>query len=283
MHHDWSRLEVEAAVADYLAMLHGELSGAPYNKAEHRRNLAGQLHGRSDGAIERKHQNISAALIALGFAYIPGYKPLRNFQQLLFDVVADRLANDAELTTLLSRQVETPVEVPTVDDILAAMVAPPTSGSGREPAALGRVRDLTLRHPGYDYLAREARNRSLGAAGEEFVVRFEQARLLVAGRDRLSGRVERVSETKGDGLGFDVLSFEATGTERWIEVKTTAYGMDTPFYVTRNEVAVSREARERYHLYRAFEFRKQPRLYSKKGALAEEFRLDPAVFAATVA
>ena len=66
-------------------------------------------------------------------------------------------------------------------------------------------------------------------------------------------------------------------------MKTTAYGKETPFYVSRNEVAVSQGARERYHLYRAFEFRKQPKLFSKRGALAEEFKLDPIVFSATVA
>ena len=37
---DWSRLEVEAAVADYLDMLALELRDEPFNKAEHNRNLA---------------------------------------------------------------------------------------------------------------------------------------------------------------------------------------------------------------------------------------------------
>ena len=34
---DWTRLEVEAVVEDYLAMLSAELSGTPYNKSAHRR------------------------------------------------------------------------------------------------------------------------------------------------------------------------------------------------------------------------------------------------------
>ena len=41
---------------------------------------------------------------------------------------------------------------------------------------------------------------------------------------RLAARVDRVSETRGDGLGYDVLSFETSGRERLIEVKTTNYG-----------------------------------------------------------
>lgn len=36
---DWSRLEVEATVADYVAMLESEIRGEPYSKAEHRRAL----------------------------------------------------------------------------------------------------------------------------------------------------------------------------------------------------------------------------------------------------
>ena len=38
---DWSRLEVEATVSDYLAMLAKELAGVPYNKTTHRRQLVG--------------------------------------------------------------------------------------------------------------------------------------------------------------------------------------------------------------------------------------------------
>ena len=78
----WSHEEVEAIVADYFKMLDNELRGIHYNKTEHRRALSILLNTRSDGSIERKHQNISAVLIDQGFPYIAGYKPLRNYQQL---------------------------------------------------------------------------------------------------------------------------------------------------------------------------------------------------------
>lgn len=85
---DWSREEVEATVADYLAMLASELAGVHYNKAAQRRELAKLLDNRSEQAIEFKHANISAVLIDLGFPYIPGYKPRSNYQQLLYEVVS---------------------------------------------------------------------------------------------------------------------------------------------------------------------------------------------------
>jgi hypothetical protein len=75
---DWSREEVEAIVADYLQMLTMELAGQSYSKTAHRQQLQSKLNNRSDGSIEFKHGNISAALIDLGFPYIRGYKPRTN-------------------------------------------------------------------------------------------------------------------------------------------------------------------------------------------------------------
>src|SRR6476660_5021399 len=105
---DWSRLEVEAAVADYLDMLALELRGEQFNKAEHNRNLVRVLNGRTHGSIERKHQNISAVLIELGYPYIDGYKPLRNYQELLRDVVEERLLSLPDLDNEIASLVVTP-------------------------------------------------------------------------------------------------------------------------------------------------------------------------------
>ena len=79
---DWSRVEVEAIVADYLYMLTLELAGQSYNKTKHRENLAQKLQGRSAPSIEFKHSNISAAMVDLGFPYICRYKPRSNYQAL---------------------------------------------------------------------------------------------------------------------------------------------------------------------------------------------------------
>jgi hypothetical protein len=274
----WSREEVEATVADYFDMLNEELHRRSYNKSQHRRRLALLLDGRTEAAIERKHQNISAVLIELGFVYIVGYKPLRNYQALLFESVADRLSSSQALSQLVRSEVSQPAQVPNVDNILGTLVDPPL----RDPDQPARERPAIWQASRVDYLAIEANNRSLGAAGEEFVVRFERARLIQSGHQRLADRVERVSETRGDGLGFDVLSYEISGRERLIEVKTTAYGASTPFFVTRNEVAVSQDAHEQFHLYRAFTFRTRPRLFSKQGAIDQSFSLEPSTFEATI-
>jgi hypothetical protein len=282
MGEDWSREEVEATVTDYFGMLDKELRGLEYNKTEHRRQLSGRLSMRSDGAIERKHQNISAILIELGFPYISGYKPLRNYQQLLYDVVLSRLDNSKPLVDIVRVQVAQPATVPVLDNILAALVDPPAADLSGHHNVGTSVRELPSAQYRVNYLAQEAKNNLLGKAGEQFVVRFEKARLIHAGLERLALKVEHVSETQGDSAGFDVLSFEITGHERFIEVKTTAYGALTPFFVTRNEVAVSHKEATGYYLYRAFNFRRQPKLFAKQGPLDRSFNLEPLQYMASL-
>ena len=85
--------------------------------------------------------------------------------------------------------------------------------------------------------------------------------------------------TCGDGVGFDVLSFdEADDSERFIEVKTTGLGKHFPFYVTANEVRCSEDCPDRFRLYRVFDFSRDPRVYVVGGALSRECRLEPAVY-----
>lgn len=132
-----------------------------------------------------------------------------------------------------------------------------------------------------DYLAREARNQSLGFAGEEFVVQFERWRLNQMGERKLADRVEHVSQSKGDGLGYDVLSFDTNGRERLIEVKTTSFGRDIPFFVTRGELALSKTQSDQFHLYRVFDFRKAPRLFDLHGPLDRYCVLDAVTYKAS--
>lgn len=278
---DWSREEVEATVANYLTMLAAELRGEPYSKAEHRRRLVRQLSDRSEGAVERKHMNVSAVLMALGHPFIDGYKPYRNYQQLLFEVVEVHLSANAELSAIVESELAAELPSPLVSDPLAIWDSAPiaaSTGIVSEPLAAY----TGTAHTGLDYLSRDARNKALGTAGEELVLRVESARLLAAGQRTLSNRVEHVAQTEGDGLGYDVLSFETDGRERLIEVKTTSFGKRTPFFVSPNEVQCSVARKEMFHLYRLYNFRRAPRLYSVSGALDASFRLEATQYAAHV-
>lgn len=276
----WSREEVEAAVADYLHMLTMELAGQTYNKSIHRRALQEKLHSRSEGSIERKHQNISAVLIELGCPYISGYKPLSNYQAILLDVVLDRLKQDLLFDRSAISAAEQPAAMPLDPDFKLVFEEPPLASNVSEPSTPYKTQRVGIQR---DYLDREARNRSLGAAGEAFVLAFERHRLLTLGKSNLCDKVEHVSKTKGDGLGFDVLSFEPNGRERFIEVKTTAFGKETPFYISRNEAEFSSTFAEQFHLYRLFEFRRQPRMFDLSGRIQDKVRLDPVSYLARFA
>src|SRR5262249_37869425 len=122
-----------------------------------------------------------------------------------------------------------------------------------------------------DFVAREALNRGLGLEGEKFVLNFETARLRAEGKARLADRIEHVSAERGDGAGFDIKSFEADGSDRLIEVKTTGYGKETPFYVTSREMDTSRRLENQYQLYRVYQFRPKmkPGLFALPGAIED--------------
>lgn len=274
---DWSALEVEACVADYLTMLTLELNGQRYSKTEHANALLQKLDGRSRPSLEFKHCNISAVMLALGYPYIDGYKPRGNYQALLTDIVDAQAQANAALQDAAQAAVLKPAIASTSPIQHVVWVPAPRTSRVRETSGDYAPRFSPAKR---DYLAQEARNRSLGRAGELFVVELEARRLHVAGKKVLSERVEHVAATRGDGMGYDVLSFEEDGSERLIEVKTTAFGELTPFFVSRNELARSETDAERYHLYRVFDFRNRARLFQLPGAITASCTLEPTTYLA---
>lgn len=275
----WSDFEVEAAVEDYFNMLRLELSGRKYNKTKHRRALMGVLNDRSDGSVELKHQNISAVLIEMGIPYIDGYKPRFNYQRsLLPAAIVSYLKNNPEIQALFEADSEVTPSIPAVEDFLAALEKPPIPEERKVPAV---AEPRAFYNPnGVNYLEREARNQSLGEAGEHFVINFERARLIRVGKESLADRIEQVSASIGPSAGFDIRSFEEDGSDRFIEAKTTKYGKNTPFFVTPSELRFSRGNSSRYYLYRIFKFRETPRLFALHGNLEERCSIEPSEFIA---
>lgn len=279
----WSSAEVEAVVAAYLEMLKLELQGQRFNKRERNRRLVSELASRTPGSVERKHQNISAALIDLGFPWIEGYKPLSNYQRLLSKVVKSQVESEPGLLQLFHEEAtaSVPIVEPTKDAVsLDALVEPPRTKDYK--AYLRRLHSLDIHPQRLNYLALEAENATQGEAGERWVLAYERLRLTRLAREDLADRVEWVSRQEGDHLGFDIRSWEATGNDRLIEVKTTKRGKETPFFVSRNEVRVSRKHNKAYYLYRLFRFRRGPRLFAIRGPLEKSCFLDAYVYEARV-
>lgn len=259
---DWSRIEVEAIVAAYRHMLTLQLSGQSYNKSAFRRALLPKLNNRSEKAIENKHQNISAILKSLDFPWIPGYKPFGHFQKLLYEVVESQFANDKQFDEIALTATSLPATSPLIEDFSNVLVAPPQLVTKAKETSPFPYCPSPIKR---DYLQREARNISLGKAGEEFVLNFEHFRLHKLGHKKLADKVDHVSVSKGDGLGYDILSFEPDGRERYIEVKTTAFAKETPFFISRGEIQFAKNYEDQFHLYRLYEFRKSPKLFDLVG------------------
>lgn len=93
-----------------------------------------------------------------------------------------------------------------------------------------------------------------GAEGEKWLVSILQSELRSLGRDDLAARVDHVSVTKGDGTGYDILSFDPHDNEIYVEVKTTKSSAETPFYLTKNEIGFARDNEAKYRLYRIFDW-----------------------------
>jgi hypothetical protein len=280
----WSRYEVDLIVTDYFQMLRAELAGEPYSRADHSRALLPLMNGRSKSSVENKHQNISAVLAGKGLPYIGGYKPARNYQKaILPQAVEEYLIRHPDFfDSLADGVVLKPLAAPVIGDRPVEAIF-----EDRPEGILVPSNDekpwLSRKGKRIDFARRDAMNRHLGQLGEEFVIEVEKRRLLFHRRDDLAAKVEWVAATCGDGVGFDVLSFdEDDDSERFIEVKTTGLGKHFPFYVTAKELRCSEDCPERFRLYRVFNFSREPRIYAIPGPLTRECRLEPVEYRASI-
>jgi hypothetical protein len=107
-----------------------------------------------------------------------------------------------------------------------------------------------------DYLDQAKENQNIGDLGELLVVKNERDRLASMGLDDLADLVEHSSVQVGDGLGYDIRSFEETGEYRYIEVKTTTGAINTPFFMSQNERDFAVSHPNSYLLVRVFAFNK---------------------------
>ena len=85
------------------------------------------------------------------------------------------------------------------------------------------------RKPNYEEINRK--KTAAGAAGEEFVLNYERKNNI-----KYRGKINRVS-LEDDSLGYDIISCDASGNKKHIEVKTCMHGgIDkVDFYLTSNE------------------------------------------------
>jgi len=266
---DWSAEEVQATVASYFEMLALEAAQEPYNKSVHNSQLRQVLRGRSKGSVEMKHQNVSAVLSGLGLPFIPGYKPRGNTQLLLRQQVQRFVLDHSEAVRKIVDSLEE-VKPASAKTFSAVVVDPPPV----ETVAKLDIGPRTRLPRKLDYAARDELNRTLGRAGEQWALEYEQHRLLQEGLGELFQRVDWVSDRLGDGAGYDILSFESALEPRYIEVKTTNGTFASSFVISRNELDFAREVDDAFCLYRLFQFRDAPSMYVLRGDISKQLHLE---------
>ncbi len=102
-----------------------------------------------------------------------------------------------------------------------------------------------------DFLKQQKENQRIGDFGEKYVLLYEQERIK---KWSLKKTVEHVSKSRGDGLGYDILSYDENSLPKYIEVKTTKAGLSAQFFITRNELECSKNDQDSYFLYRLYNF-----------------------------
>ncbi|MBD8590397.1 DUF3883 domain-containing protein [Peribacillus simplex] len=164
--------------------------------------------------------------------------------------------------------------------IIREVEAPSTAGVSKN-LTTGKE---TLRTPKRnDYVKQQKKNSKIGFIGEQLILIKEMEMLRKAGMHVLADKVDHVSITKGDGMGFDIKSFTIEGEEKYIEVKTTTGGINTPFYIEESEVTFSRDNASKYYLVRVFNYDKDTgnaELFIKKGDVEKNFLLQPKTYIA---
>ncbi|WP_461536960.1 protein NO VEIN domain-containing protein [Spongorhabdus nitratireducens] len=278
MSKDWTSEELTAIVADYFSMLAQELAGKKYNKTQHRRTLLTKIPLRSSGSIEFKHQNISAVLHQLNLPSISGYKPLHNFQGSLVGAVEAWLEANPDLLHIIKSDVQLKVSSRVTADFKTWLDMPPPIQPPKQVTVFNRK---VTKISAVNWLAKEAANQSLGLAGEQLVLEYEDQRLRGLGKKKLAEKIEHTSKEIGDGTGFDILSFNQSGEPRHIEVKTTRYGKNTPFWLSANELSFSESNPESYYLYRVYNFRCTPKLFMLDGLITDHCQLKAQQYMAT--
>lgn len=139
-----------------------------------------------------------------------------------------------------------------------AMKYEPTKKDDKTPIKQIKVKHGTLTQSHYkpvvlekgkttDYEKAQKEKAKIGLLGEEVVIQHENERLFKIGK-----KAELVSKTKGDGLGYDVLSYNDDGSKRYIEVKSTNSSERTTFYITATELAACKKYGEAYYIYRLY-------------------------------
>lgn len=122
-----------------------------------------------------------------------------------------------------------------------------------------------------DYSEQQAISQKIGDRGEELVLRNEIEKIKQWGLpNEILSKVRRVS-LESDDYGFDILSFDKDGNERYLEVKTTkTNGKNFSFILTRNEFEHAKKYGNKYSFVIVFDILNNPHIWYMGNPFVEE-------------
>ena len=128
-----------------------------------------------------------------------------------------------------------------------------------------------------DYAGQDKKNKELGDLGEELVLRYEKKILELANRNDLAEKVTHTSKVEGDAAGYDIKSYTAEGSIKYIEVKTTKGSINTDFFMSPREIQFSKIHKYQYYIYRVFDITQNNNgsFYIYSGDITDEYTLTP--------
>lgn len=103
-----------------------------------------------------------------------------------------------------------------------------------------------------NFIEKDQKNSKLGDLGKDIVVEYEKKELIKQGRKDLINDIKPTREFIGNTAKYDVRSFDKSGNEKYIEVKTTTGSVNNEFHISDREVEFSQNHGENYFLYRVY-------------------------------
>ncbi|MBA6263920.1 DUF3883 domain-containing protein [Colwellia sp. Bg11-12] len=133
----------------------------------------------------------------------------------------------------------------------------------------------------------EMRNK-IGKISEQYALKFEKQRLTGLGLKYLVDKIE--DRSNKPSFGYDLLSFEADGSERQIEVKTVSKKECKEkgvyrYFISSNEFSVSKEPDKNYHYYFVImgsEFKPKKLVMMSASVANKKVEMEPIIFKAKV-
>ena len=131
--------------------------------------------------------------------------------------------------------------------------------NGKKETRYSEISKKTIRKT--DYMKKQKKNADNGLIGERLVMAYEEEKLKRIVREDLIEKIKWVSK-ENDGTGYDIISFDESGSEIYIEIKSTESSDNTAFFISANEVDVMDKFKNKYFIYRVYDLKtKNPKFF----------------------